>query len=280
MTGGNNLSDRMTQTWVRATGRKISFVDYPWLVGPSGHPNQIDDRWLDEETERLGGNHIEGGGLLGQMSDLASEEFDPVRLARPIVEFYEQTSDWRMEVRSQWSAAAWPFGWLLSWVFSRRLGQLNVPLRPFHTAQGMDSHVVGVLDQHGFQVGAAWFRTLRATGQTVYSGWYGTSTLPESNRPSLRVVFPLPNGNVTVLLRPEIRPDGALVLASPIGSFGAEGAYLVVAQPDHQFGWARRIPLAEEFVVSVDSEGTLRTEHTLKLWPIPVFQLHYQMAKV
>ena len=60
-------------------------------------------------------------------------------------------------------------------------------------------------------------------------------------------MFPLPNGNVTVFLRPEVRPDGALVLASPIGPFGTEGAYLVVVGSDRETGWVRRVPLAEEF---------------------------------
>ena len=104
--------------------------------------------------------------------------------------------------------------------------------------------------------------------------------MPESHRPSLRVVFPLPNGNVTVFLRPEVRPDGALVLASPIGPFGTEGAYLVVVGSDRESGWVRRVPLAEEFVVSVDDEGTLRTDHTVSFWRVPVFRLHYRMTKV
>jgi len=33
-----------------------------------------------------------------------------------------------MEVWSQWSPIAWPFGWLLSTLFSRRLQQLGIPL--------------------------------------------------------------------------------------------------------------------------------------------------------
>jgi hypothetical protein len=154
---------------------------------------------------------------------------------------------------------------------SRRLGQLNLPLRPLDTAHGLDSRVVAIQDQRGSQVGAAWFRTLRATGKTIYSGWYGAATLPDTHFPSLRVVFPLPNGNLTVFLRPENRPDGGLVLASPIGPFGTEGAYLVVSRADRQTGWVMRVPLAEEFVLSVDDEGILRTDHTLKLWHMPVF---------
>ena len=279
MSDAGNLFDHLTQAWVRRTGRKVSFADYRWLRGPTGDPNQIDDRWLRREAEHLGGNLVEGGGLLDRMTDLGSDGFDPARLAKPIVEFYERTSDWRMEVSCEWSNAALPFGWLLTSLFSQRLRQLNLPLRSVETAQGIDSRIVVVQDLNGSRLGAAWLRTLRATGQTIYSGWYGMTTLPESRRRSLRVVFPLPNGNVTVFLRPEVRPDGALVLASPVGPFGTEGAYLVVARPDGETGWVKRVPLAEEFFVSVNDEGTLRTNHTLTVWQIPVLQLHYRMAK-
>jgi hypothetical protein len=280
MSDAGNIFDLVTQAWVRRTGRKVSFAAYPWLLGPTGDANQIDDGWLHREAENLGGDLIEGGGLLDRMTDMGSGDFDPGLLARPIVDFYERTSEWRMEVRCQWSAAAWPFGWFLSSVFSQRLRQLNLPLRSLDTTRGIDSRIVVVRDQNESRLGAAWLRTLRATGQTIYSGRYGTTTLPDSHCPSLRVVFPLPNGNVTAFLRPEVRPDGALVLASPIGPFGTEGAHLVVARPDRVSGWVRRVPLAEEFVVSVDGEGALRADHNLRLWRIPVFQLHYRMAKV
>jgi hypothetical protein len=41
-------------------------------------------------------------------------------------------------------------------------------------------------------LGAAWLRTLRRTGKTIYSGWYGAAALPGRDQPSVRVVFPLP----------------------------------------------------------------------------------------
>jgi len=111
----------------------------------------------------------------------------------------------------------------------QRLGKLNLTLRSLDTAHGIDSRIVVVQDHNGTRLGAAWLRTLRATERTIYSGWYGTTTLPESHRPSPRVVFPLPNGNVTAFLRPEVRPDGALVLASPIGPFGTVHTWSLLA---------------------------------------------------
>ena len=271
--------DRATQAWVRATGRRIDFDEEPWLLGPIGGPRLIADEWLQGEAARLGGRQVEGGGLLGRVSDLAGAGFDPSIIAEPIVDFYEHTDAWRLEVWSQWCPAAWPFGWLLSSAFARRLQQLALPLRPLDAAQGMDSRVVTVRDVNGVQLGAAWLRTLRSTGQTVYSGWYGTAVLPGATRPSVRVMFPLPNGSVTVFLRPDVRPDGALTLTSPISGFGEDGAYLIVARPDGRSGWARRVPLAERFLVWLDGEGVLRTDHALDLWQVPAIRLHYRLER-
>jgi hypothetical protein len=82
---------------------------------------------------------------------------------------------------------------------------------------------------------------------------------------------------VTVLLRPEVRSDGALILTSPLGPFGSDGAYLVVSRPDRKSGWVRRVPLVERFVVFVDVEGVLRTDHELNLNQVPVLRLHYRL---
>jgi hypothetical protein len=268
--------DRCTQQVVRAIGRKVSFDEHPWLLGPVGGFREIGDDWLTLEAERQGGS-VGKGGLLEAMSVLDGPGFSSADLAGPVVEFYERTSQWRLDVWSQWCPVAWPFGWLVSSIFARRLQQLNLPLRPLDTAYGMDSQVMAVRNQEGSQVGAAWLRTLRSTSETIYSGWYSTERLPGASRHSVRVVFPLPNGSVTVLLQPEVRSDGALILSSPMGPFGTDGAYLVVSRPDRKSGWALRIPLAERFTVFVDDEGVLRTDHELNLSRVPVLRLHYRI---
>lgn len=271
--------DRATQYWVRATGRRIEFADYPWLQGPVGDPDRIGDQWLKRKAPPLGGEIVEGGGLIQSMASLRGSSFDPACLNPAVIAFYEATSEWRLDVWSQWAPVAWVFGWLLTAVFARRLDQLSLPLRPLDPAMGMDSRVLAVVDHAGHQVGAAWVRTLRSTGETLYSGWYGTTLLPGSDQPSVRVIFPLPNGSAIVFLRPEVGPNRNLRLISPLGDFGDEGAYLVVARNDGRGGWARRVPLAEQFDVYVDDEGVLRTDHVLRLWWMPVIQLHYRLER-
>jgi hypothetical protein len=269
----------VTQQWVRTTGRRVDLAAQEWLQGPTGGPTLIGEEWLPREAARHGATLHEGGGLLATMSLLEAEEFQPTQLAPEIRDFYEHTSQWHLDVWSQWCPAAWPFGWLLSSLFARRLQQLSLPLRPLDAAHGMHSRVVVATAANGEQVGAAWLRTLRRTGQTVYSGWYGAAVLPESSRPSIRVAFPLPNGRITVFLRPMVEADGSLRLRSKAGAFGTDGAYLIVSNGPSSAAAVRRVPIHEEFRVFVDDSGVLRADHALDLGPVPVIQFHYRLTR-
>jgi hypothetical protein len=274
------LVDRATQSWVRFTGRRIDLSVHRWLDGPCGSPDGIGDAWIREEATRLGGSVAPAtpeDGLLESMGAIASMDLDPACLRGEIVDFYTRTSQWRMELWFQWCSIARPFGFAISTLFARRLAQLSLPLRPLDAALGIESRIVKVVSTSGVPLGTAWVRTLRSTGETVYSGWYGTATLPGRADPSLRVVFPLPNGSVIVFLRPESRPGGGLRLLSPHEPFGGHGAYLLVRDEDGRHAWVRRAPIVETFDLYVDEEGVLRTNHSLRLWNFRVIDLHYRL---
>lgn len=59
------IVDRLTQWWVRATGRLVLISEHPWLGGPIGEPRRIGDAWVQREADRLGAEVHEGGGLVG-----------------------------------------------------------------------------------------------------------------------------------------------------------------------------------------------------------------------
>lgn len=273
------VADEITQSWVRLTGRMVDLSAQTWLDGPIGGHEVVAAEWLPDIEERLGGVQRRSGGLLPTMSALAGSTFDPAALRPEVADFYERTSEFRLDVWSQWSPWMWPGGWLISAVFAKRLQQLALPLRPLEVAYGIDSEVVTVEDASGHQLGAAWLRKVRATGQSIYSGWYSSACLPGSSDPVVRVVFPLPNGSCTVFLSPSNGTDGALVLSSPLGPFGAPGAYLLVRAAEHQ-ARVRRIPIAETFRVFVDDDGSLRTDHHMQLGRATVVRLHYRMTAI
>lgn len=273
--------DRVTRTFWRTVGRPVDLHgEHAWLDAPMSSAPVVGDGWLDEAAAALGGTVADRGPTAGLIADLAVLDgpgFRAADLHPEVRDFYEHTAGWRMEVWTQWTPVFQPGGELISRLFGRRVQQLSLPTRPLDVAHGMDSRVATLVDGEGAQRAAGWIRTLRSTGEYVFSGCYGTRTLPGADRPSVHVTFPLEQGNVQVFLRPDARPDGSLLLSSPPGGFGADGAYVVVREGTRTD--ASRAPIHETFHVYVDGEGVLRTDHDLRLWGATVVRLHYKLER-
>ena len=273
--------DRMSRTFWRATGRRVDLGgEHAWLDAPVHDGAVIGDAWLATAATRWGGevrDDVEDAGLLPDLGVLDGPGFRADDLHPDVRDFYEHTSLWRMEVWTQWSAAFQPWGELVSRLFGRRVQQLALPTRPLDVAHGMDSRVAVITDDTGCQRAAGWIRSLRSTGEYVYSGCYASRVLPGADRASVHVTFPLETGNVQVFLRPTALPDGSLQLDSPQGDFGQDGAYVVVTdRGDH----AARAPIHERFHVYVDDAGVLRTDHELRMWSATAVRLHYKLTRV
>lgn len=271
--------DAAAQIWMRATSRQIDPGAAPWLVGPAAGTDVVGHAWVEHEARNLGGHTSSGEthGLLPSFDVLAGPLFDPSAVAAGVRDLYEHTSRRRIDLWSEWSPAAWPFGRAISALWSRRLQQLSLPTRPLDVSWGMDSTVVHLHDGSGVVVAAAWQRSMRKTRETTYSGLYGTTTLPGSDQPRVRVVFPLPRGWLPVFLSPTVGRDASLHPRSPLGAFGAAGAYRVLVD-DAASLFVRRIPILEHFHVYVDDEGDLRCDHDLRLRGVPAIALRYRMT--
>lgn len=227
---GWTLLDRATQAWVRRTGRRVDLAEHPWLDGPVGGETVIGEEWIAAHARTLGAtlSRAPEAGLLRSFATLDGPGFSSNQLHPEVVDFYERTARWRLELWSRWSPLLRPGGMLVASLFARRLQQLNLPTDPLAASRGITSAVLPMTAGDGRVLGTVWQRTLRATGETLFGGFYGVTRLPLTRRPSIRVVFPLPNGSLSVFLRPEQGPGGALRLHSPPGRFGEDGAYLLV----------------------------------------------------
>ncbi|HEY8457666.1 MAG TPA: hypothetical protein VIL34_18885 [Actinopolymorphaceae bacterium] len=272
--------DRLSRAFWRWTGRRVDLAGAEqWLAAPMNDTATVGDGWLATAAAALGGTVAEGasGGLLASMAELDGPEFQASAVRPEIRSFYEETSRWRMEVWTQWNPVFQPGGELITRLFGRRVQQLALPTQPLAVARGMDSRVVPILGPDGKQRAAAWMRTLRSTGEYVFSGCYSSRRLPGRQQPSVHVAFPLQSGNVQVFLRPIAEPDGSYTLSSPRGAFGDDGAYVVVTS--RKGVYAKRLPLHETFRVYLDDEGVLRTDHVLRLWSATVVRFHYKLTK-
>lgn len=273
--------DLLTRKFWRLAGRPVETGGAEaWLLAPMSRGSLVAADWVEAEAARTGGTVLPGepdAGLLPTMDLLNGPGFDAATLHPLVRDFYEHTSLWRMQAHADWAPVFWPAGAFISRFFGRRVQQLALPTRRSDVAAGIDSAVTVILDADGRQRAAAWLRTLRSTGDFLFSGCYSTRSLPGQARPSIHVAFPLESGNVQVFLTPRVL-DGALVLESLPGPWGSPGAYVAVSDGDGVH--AARVPLHETFHVHVDAAGTLRTEHVLRLGRVRVVRLQYVMERV
>lgn len=265
------LSDWITQQWVRATGRSLD--DHPHLLGPVGTRRRIGFDQPEQLADALNLtlDTSPSGGLLQDSAAL----FPGIHPR--VAEFYDETSHYELQVWSSWRGPFRPFGQLLGALFSRRLEQMNVPLDGLDTAWGLHGEVTHLRDPSGRVQHTVWRRRLRRTGRVLFVGYYSEVTLPDG--PGVRIVFPLPGGNLTVLMAATVGPAGELQLSSNGRTFGGAGGYFTLAGPPHRRAVGRMIPLHEDIVVWVDERSELRARHTLRLWHLHFLELQYLMRR-
>lgn len=128
-----NLLDKTTQLWVKWTGKQISPEKYDWLLGPIGDADKIADQFVERLAKDEGlkvSRPDRDAGLLERFEDLELSQEDMDRISPEIIDFYTNTTNYKIEFWSSWRGIFRWFGWLLAILFSRRLKQLNLPLDP------------------------------------------------------------------------------------------------------------------------------------------------------
>jgi hypothetical protein len=201
-------------------------------------------------------------------------------VSEAVKSFYEETSEYDLDAWSEWRGAFRPFGVALSKLFSRRLQQLNVPLSSLDSSKGMTSDVLQLLDVHSGQViQTAWVRRLHATGNILYAGSYSLCEIPGFTGFCVKVVFPLPNGNAMVIMKPEVHADGSFSVVSAGRSFGDAGFYFTVSAGQNEV-WVRYVRSLKETIKVYPAEpGTVRADHYLWIWGHLFLRLHYRMRR-
>jgi hypothetical protein len=274
------LSDWVTQQWVRLTGRKMRLAEHPWLNGPVGNTQIIGKDFFAQYARTHALELAEDGprGLLQSFNALAGEQCDPHIVAREVHDFYERTSEYELDAWAEWHGFFKPFGTALAVLFSRRLQQLSIPLSALDSSRGMSSRVLQMRDsQSGELAQTAWVRELHATRNVIYAGSYSISMVPGYGGPCVKVVFPLPNGNAIVFMKPESHSDGSFSITSAGNGFGDPGFYFVV-HGQNGTAWARYVAaMTEKITVYPDTAGSSRADHILWFFGKEFLRLHYRM---
>ena len=280
---GNWIGDFLAaciRLMVRLIGRRVTREEAPWLNCPMGTSKLIGADFyhqlaIDEQLKIAD----EPAGLLTDFSLLKGEGFDPTQVRQEIHEFYERTSEFRLEAWSEAPFFTRMFLWVLTRFVSRRMNQLNFPVSSLELAGGMTSDLLPMNNDSGQRVYTGWLRRLAKSGHVIYTGLYSVESPGEFADPCVKVSFPLPQGSATVFLRPEAQPDGSFKLISSGRKFGEPGFYRMVELKPGVWKVRNFRTLREYFHVYVDESGMLRTDHLVTFLRLTILRLHYKCER-
>ena len=276
-----NLTDWLTQVWVKVTGRKIEPDIYPWLSGATGPTKTLGLEAFRNYIDSQGYSKIDlqrSKGILPTFDQLTSPKFDTRKIHPSVVHFYENTSDFSIDMSARWCLLFQPGGWLLSSLFSKRLQQLNIPL-----SNTSDQKITNMIQHWGISESRSvdlvlWLRSFENTGVIAYSGSYSACYLKNTQSNCIKVVFPLPNGRAVVLFRPELTECGGIRLVSSGKKFGDPGFYFVVeSEKYHHVKYVQSFQ--ESITVPPEEGGEIFAEHHVNLWGINFLRMYYRMKK-
>lgn len=271
------FQDWFTQQWVILRGRKIDPDAYPWLTGPFGFQDITGEDFIQQfaAKERLIiERNNETRGLIPSIEMLGLSDYDISNVSKEVIAFYEHTAAYHLDLSVNWHPFFKMFGILLHKLFSNRINQLNIPIAPIQHKESLKSDIITLLDPQSKEVKYTfWFRSVRSTAQVIYSGVYGVCTLP-SGQVCIKAVFPLPNGNATVIMTPKAGQNGTLILDSSGTKFGDPGFYFLLKDSKGAI-WSQFIRSFRDRLIIGAANDIVSAEQTLTLWRRRVLTFNY-----
>ena len=126
------IQDWITQQWVIAFGKKIDKTTQKWLLGPFGGTNGIGLTFIKELAEKeelLFDNKERNIGLIQSIDQLNLSKAELNVLSQDVIDFYQNTSNYDLQLKVKWNPLFKGFGMLVRLIFSQRIEQLNVPIQ-------------------------------------------------------------------------------------------------------------------------------------------------------
>ncbi|HLW62821.1 MAG TPA: hypothetical protein VKY33_05420 [Flavobacterium sp.] len=275
------FQDWFTQQWVILFGKRITPTQVPWLFGPFGELGGIGENFLTQLAEKENltlKRNLKKKGLLKSIETLHLPKKDLSKLSKSIVDFYEHTSDYKLEFSIKWSPMFYFFGLLTNRLFTKRINQLNIPIHNIDKSEKISNEIIQLTDPKTDKVKyTIWLRKLESSGKVIYSGIYTTCKLPTGTT-CIKAIFPLPKGNATVLMKPSVGKNNELILDSSGKTIGDAGFYFLLEDSKGIF-WTKFVSTFKDKLIIKESAECLSAKQTLKLWNLNVAVLNYKIEK-
>lgn len=270
-----NALNWITQGLNIALGRRVRKEHDDWMLGPIGfieeQPEQFIERLAHENNLEVRRNRP-GSGFLPNFENWGFE------INPRVAAFYNQTSDYNFEVECTWEPIFASCGYLFSKLFIHRIQQFNLPKAHAGEKISFRSDVIEFINDQKEVVYTIWLRIREDSPEVVFYGIYAACQFP-SGEFGVKSVYPLPQGNATVLLKIIGDENGNLTLDSSGKKYGDPGFYFVVK--DWMGGtWKHLIPyFRQKIYVYEDEYGELRADHTMTIWNCKMYSISYRIFK-
>lgn len=218
-----------------------------------------------------------GIGIVESMENMRGPSFDP-DLVNPLIrEFYEHTSNFKLNITPVWNQRFKPLFWIFKRYIAQPIGQANLPFNTEEAQQGVVSYIDtidfkcdDIIDLRG------WVRAFEQTNEAIYVGIY--TTFQHQGVGYVSVGFPLPDSNFSATLLPNNHEESNFLLTSRNTGYPFTGHYLTASENENLT--VVKLPtFNEEIEVLVENEQ-LRTEHRFYLAGLNFLTLYYSMDRI
>lgn len=277
-----NFQDWITQQWVIRFGKKIDPKQNEWLLGPFGKTDGIGEKFIQQLAEKENlviDKSNRNKGLLQSINQLNLTEEKQNNLSLEVIDFYENTGNYNLDLDVKWNPYFRMFGGLLKVLFSNRIEQLNIPMDNRENSKALKSEIIQLIDEKSQTVKRiVWLRTFIESKQVVYSGVYETCIIP-SGQTCIKAIFPLPNGSATVILNPSVGKKGELILNSSGKKIGDSGFYFLLQDAQNNV-WAKFVKSFKDELIVCSKNEKITAIQTLTLWNLKVLTFTYNIQKL
>jgi hypothetical protein len=264
---------------VRLVAERRPAADLPFVVPVAARTGNVGTGYVARLAEEMGGEYVADApdaGIVASLGQLAGPDFNPASVDPRVCEFYEHTSQFSLDIMPRWRLWIRPGYLLYRTAVARPVGQASLPISEREARRGVRGRIDTIRMPGRADVAVrGWIRSYADNDEPIFVGIY--TTYRHHDRGYVSVGFPVPHGNITATLEPQVRPDGGLTLASH-GSLVHPGHYLSFIDPDDGSLTTLAIPgFAERLDVFVQDDQ-LKAEHAFSLFGYPILVLHYRMA--
>lgn len=113
---------------------------------------------------------------------------------------------------------------------------------------------------------------------TINKKRHTTTCIIPNGQNCIKAIFPLPNGNATVILTPIVGKNGELILSSSGKKIGDSGFYFLLKDSKGNL-WTKFIMSFKDKLVVKSENEKLTALQTLTLWNLRVLTFEYKINK-